>query len=190
MLKECCHAWGIYEWVYKILCPPVLWALDMERIWADVLRNFNDCRPPFGPLAIVASRSQAFPSWPSYPRLQGFGACWWAPTKIQITKWRPINSGGSSKDGPVACMNIVHDSKGRASSVLTPLEFLCSFGRACPEALGSPSTLHPPITFFVGIAVLNIFHLTTFSKKTIFFKISEKLFWGGWLFLMERGIGR
>ncbi len=33
------------------------------------------------------------------------------------------------------------------------------------------------ITFFVDIDVLNIFHLTTFSKRTIFSK-SEKLFLG------------
>ncbi len=30
------------------------------------------------------------------------------------------------------------------------------------------------VTFFVGIDVLNIFHLTTFSKKTIFSKIKAK----------------
>ncbi len=35
------------------------------------------------------------------------------------------------------------------------------------------------ITFFVGIDVLNIFYLTTFSKKNnIFQNISEKLFLG------------
>ncbi len=46
------------------------------------------------------------------------------------------------------------------------------------------------ITFFVGIHVLNIFHLTTFSKKTIFSKIKTKnyFFWGGgWPFLREGG---
>ncbi len=43
------------------------------------------------------------------------------------------------------------------------------------------------ITFFVGVDVLNIFHLTTFSKKTIFSKISAKnYFWGAWPFLRER----
>ncbi len=35
------------------------------------------------------------------------------------------------------------------------------------------------ITFFVGIEVLNIFHLTIFSKKTIFSKITAKNNFGG-----------
>ncbi len=36
------------------------------------------------------------------------------------------------------------------------------------------------ITFFVGIEVLNIFHLTIFSTKTIFFsKLTAKIIFGG-----------
>ncbi len=45
------------------------------------------------------------------------------------------------------------------------------------------------ITIFVGIALLNIFHLTTFSEKTIFFKITAKnYFWWAWPFLREQGV--
>ncbi len=35
------------------------------------------------------------------------------------------------------------------------------------------------ITFFVSIDVLNIFYLTTFSKKTIFFKNNVKNYFYG-----------
>ncbi len=33
------------------------------------------------------------------------------------------------------------------------------------------------VTFFVGKEILNIFHSTIFSKKTIFFKITAKITW-------------
>ncbi len=46
-------------------------------------------------------------------------------------------------------------------------------------------------TFFVGIEVLNIFHLTIFSKKTTFSIITAKnYFWGACPFLRERGVGQ
>ncbi len=45
------------------------------------------------------------------------------------------------------------------------------------------------VTFFVGIDVLNILHLTTFSKKTIFSKITVKNYSSGsWPFLRERAL--
>ncbi len=45
--------------------------------------------------------------------------------------------------------------------------------------------------FFVGIDVLNIFHLTIFLKKTIFSKIRVKNYtWRARLFLRKRGVGR
>ncbi len=46
------------------------------------------------------------------------------------------------------------------------------------------------ITFFVRIGVLNIFQLTTLKKKTIFSKITEKLFLGAGPFQREQVVGR
>ncbi len=60
-------------------------------------------------------------------------------------------------------------------------------GRDCFEGRGRLAT-KIDITFFVAIEVLNIFHLTIFSEKTIFSKITVKNYFlvaGGGMFSFE-----
>ncbi len=97
-----------------------------------VYENFDDCRPPSGPLIAVVSSLCFHVGSPIFD-FGLLGLVGELQPKFKSPTGDPKTQKGSSGDGPTAHANDGRDSRGRAPSIFTPLETACPSGRTRPR---------------------------------------------------------